>query len=395
VPRVYIDLLREFGRQGAECSLIAAPGELVPEAVAAGIDVSAVDWSQRKAQSYELVGRALGEATAAFVLADPLVAHVLPAVAARASRTVVALHTAAPRLGSWFSERELAVFKTITHGLVESGRARILTIGEQYVSEYETVLGIDRSAVDVLRPATRTDAVAFEPHDGGGLTSIVSVCRLSPEKTPHIEASIELLLALLDTGRSSHLYVVGDGPWRAEAQTLCLQSLPPGTWTFEGSTLTPIERIRTADVVVASGVTVLEALAVGRPVVVVRTTPDAIGALGPVLTVDRFPAAARDAFGWRTRAPWSGAEVVSELQRLDSSEIVRLRRLVEEHHDVRDVAHGLLSDTDALPTPGHDEGLDAVGLGVAALIDQRDEDKRLADDLWVYRLEREGGDHAE
>jgi glycosyltransferase involved in cell wall biosynthesis len=382
VARVYVELFRTLSRRGVRCVLVCGPGPLAGQAEAAGIEVVEVDWSRPRTQTYDQVARAAEDATLAYLVADPALVHVLPALTARSGRVVLALHTSAPRLRMWFEEQELARLVELARTLVATGRLRVQTIGARYAAEYEPLFG---GPVGVLRPAVRTAVIPFAPPARLGVTSILCLGRLAPEKLPHVHAATALTSELLSRGRRVHLTMVGDGPGRAATEDLCRAALPDDAWSAPGATSDPLGAIRAADVVLGTGLVALEAVSLGRPVVIVRTTPDDEGALGPVLTPERFDTAAEDSFGWRRHAPRPRHEVVDDLLAFDVAWLADLRARVEREHDVDVVAEDVAADLDRLRAPRSDPALEAVGRVCAAVGDQRAALQQVADEQWSLR----------
>ena len=90
--------------------------------------------------------------------------------------------------------------------------------------------------------------------------------------------------------------VAGEGPTRDQAEALCADLLPSGSWRFEDAPEDAIARLAAADVVVAQGSTTLEAAALGRRVVVARSAGRSRAA-GVVLRPENYEDAAGDPFG--------------------------------------------------------------------------------------------------
>jgi hypothetical protein len=134
----------------------------------------------------------------------------------------------------------------------------------------------------------------------------------------------------VESGRHCALAIAGDGAWREQALSLCESRLPPDAWRIEPPPPDPISRLAAADLVVAQGLTTLEAAALERRVLVARTGPDG-GAAGVVLNAGRYDAAARDPFG----RPAVGADFPAlwrEALSLDRAELAELRGLVERNN---------------------------------------------------------------
>lgn len=168
---------------------------------------------------------------------------------------------------------------------------------------------------------------------------MLAMTRLAPEKMPIVRLAVELLRERLAGGAACRLTVAGDGPRRAEAIELCKQRLPPGSWRVEDAPADPIARLAECDLVVAQGVTTLEAAALGRRVVVARSL-GAHEASGAVLTPENYDEAARDPFGTPRVSEDFGA-LWGEVMALDAAALTRLRQQVEAHNSP-EVALGAL-----------------------------------------------------
>lgn len=132
-------------------------------------------------------------------------------------------------------------------------------------------LGVDLAT---FSPRHRDAALHRELADGAG-TLLVHCGRLSPEKHP--ERSIDTVAELHAAGASVHLVVAGDGPRRAALQRRA-SGLPVTFLGFVGQRGSLARLLATADISIAPGphetfgLSALEALASGTPVVVSRSS---------------------------------------------------------------------------------------------------------------------------
>jgi hypothetical protein len=92
----------------------------------------------------------------------------------------------------------------------------------------------------------------------------------------------------------------------------------------------PLGSLSSSDLVVAQGLTTLEAAALGRRVVVARM-PGGGRAAAAVLTPERYDAAARDPFGEPPLSDDMG-RLWEEILAIDEEDLHRLRLQVEEHN---------------------------------------------------------------
>lgn len=170
---------------------------------------------------------------------------------------------AAPRVPAWFPIGAVADFRNrrlaarFDHVVCTSGFAQdeFDRVGATNVTRVP--LGVD---LDVFRPA---------PHRAGA--ALVCLGRLSKEKRP--EVAIRALAALRDRGVDAHLIMVGGGPMR-NALRAAAAGLPV-TFTGHVSDRAAVARLLArADATIAPcpaetfGLSVLESLACGTPVVV-------------------------------------------------------------------------------------------------------------------------------
>jgi glycosyltransferase involved in cell wall biosynthesis len=343
VPRLYVDLLGQLVREGVACRIVAPDGVRRAEAQARGIAWEPIDWARGDAR-----GRLVpGEHTV--VVADPRLLPSLPA-AIENGPAALAVHTALPRMSGWFSAAGLEELRAGVHDAVTAGRLGVLTIGEKYVDAYSAFFGLARDAATLLPPAVDAAAIGFDPAPRP-LDTVLTVARMSPEKSAHVESGIALVAARLAAGRPSHLDVVGDGPWRRAAERLCAAALPAGTWTFHGASADPGPAIAAAGVVLGTGLTALEAACAGARVAIVRTAVDRRGPLGPVLAPETYDLVAADSFGARTLDPSSPAEVWAALEALTSEQLRILRGRVEHGHSLA-AAAAVLAGALTTPAPG-------------------------------------------
>jgi len=384
VPRLYIDILTRLQQAGVATRIVAPDGTLRPLAQERGIAWEPIDWTESRLATYERVRSLLAPGGRALVTADPAIVHVMPALAAAGPAAAV-FHGTAPRLPDWFGEARLARLVRLVSELERAGRLRVLTIGSTYVEEYARLFELPVERIALLAPGVDSAAIEFRPV-AGPVRSVLSLCRLSPEKAPHVLAAVELVAEGLAQGRACHLDVVGDGPWRAEAEAVCERRLPPGSWTFHGATTAPLDAMRRADAVLATGLTALEAASAGVRVVIVRTTPDDAGPLGPVMTRARYQALARDSFGARSQPPAAPRDVWADLDAVGIEELAAVRAAVDANNSLAVTAETLVEAFASLGRPPLEPAAGGVGAAAAALEDELSRVQRLADEIWAARV---------
>lgn len=192
---------------------------------------------------------------------DRLLGQVLPGPAAR-------------HLADVANARMAACFDTVVC-TTAFARAELDRTGATNV--VQVPLGVD---LDVFHPRLRDLRLRAELADGAD-TLLVHCGRLSPEK--QVERSVDTVAALREAGHRVRLVVAGDGPRRAGLQRRA-RGLPVEFLGFVPGRTDVARLLAAADVSLAPGphetfgLAALEALAVGTPVVVSRSS-----ALGDVI----------------------------------------------------------------------------------------------------------------
>lgn len=386
VQRLYVDVLGELCARGVACRIVAPDGALRPQVQDRGIAWSAIDWSARLS-SYRALAAQVPAGEPAVLIADPTVLHVLPALIARGP-TALALHSTPAGFEDWLEPRTLARLRALLPVALARRGLALLTIGEEYVRGYATFFGVDESGISLLPPAVDSGRIAFAaPRER--LDAVLCLARLSPEKSPQIRAGIDLVCARLRIGQPCRLDVIGDGPWRGRAEMMCAASLPAGAYAFHGATLDPRPALRAAPVVAATGMAALEAACAGARVVIVRTTLDDAGALGPVLSPDSYDERARESFGARVPAPRSAEATWADLEALTPAQLEQVRARIERCHGPEAAADAVMEALAATSSGGALQMLAVLGEQLAGLQDELRETSVLADELWAQRADFE------
>ena len=124
--------------------------------------------------------------------------------------------------------------------------------------------------------AVQQKAEAFDPYPERDILHIVSVGRLSSEK--HFDNAIYAARKLKDRGIAFRWHLVGDGVLREELQQLAQDQDVTDCFLFEGNQVNPYPFMKHADLFVhpsyveSFGIVVTEALALGVPCVVTKST---------------------------------------------------------------------------------------------------------------------------
>jgi hypothetical protein len=392
VPRLYIDLVRRLGEAGIEAAIVAAPGPLGDLTREQDVDAIAVDWNGSRAVSGRIVRDAASRFDAAVVLCDPQLLHAVPAALAGAGRALLVVHSQLPSLAEWFGHLGLARLRATASGLSSSGAGAVVARGRPHQRAISALLDIDSDRIPIVPPGVATDAIPFDPKPAskGGSETVLVLSRLSPETEPRLRAGVELVSAGLERGRNCRLRLVGDGPHRDIVFDLCRRTLPPDRWTHEPWTLDPVGCLRDASVVAASNLTALEAVAVGRRVVVARRAGDG-HCVGPVLRPENFESFSGDIFGTDV-PPVDPHQAWEDLDRVVERDLAELRSLVEASNSSGAQLEALLA------TLGRLEPLTSTAGGLVgewatigwSLEDELAELRVTADELWEARGWYEG-----
>ncbi len=381
VPRVYLTMLEVLVERGHEVVVVAPDGEWRPRYESAGIAWAQIDWDAR-AEAFAQVGRLLEPTDVCVQVFDRRTLFALPALAAVAP-TMLSLHSSAPRTIPWVGEEVWQTTSQIVRALCASGRLTLGTIGANYAQEYAEAFGVDRSFVGVLVPAVPVDDIASQP--AGDINRVLCLGRLSVEKRSQVEAGVALVTERRAAGFPAVLEVVGDGPWRAEAEAYCAAHLPQDAYGFHGQTWEPITWMHGAGTVLATGLTALEAACAGARVVLYRTTPDDRGPLGPVFKLRRYEKAAADSFGWRNYAPRTVQEVWAELDEQGRFKLARLEEHVRAHNSPSAAADSLINPLLALGRLEPEPVMAVLGQTAARLHDQYEAKRAEAEQVWIER----------
>lgn len=383
VPRVYVDLLRQLVRDGHPCRIIAPDGPLKDEVMDSQIAWAPANWEVPRTHSLDALVALLVPQEPTIVIAARQLSHLVPAAAA-SGPTVYAIHSSFPqKQREWFGARAFEQEVIMLRGLRATGRLKIMTIAQTISKEYAGVLDIPAAELDVLPPTIDTTRFQFD-RDPPDLRSVSCVTRLSPEKHLNVAAAVELVRHRLSSGHPCRLDVVGDGPWRGEAERLCADTLPPGAFTFLGATDRPDLALRRCGVAVATGLTAMEAMSIGVRLVMPRRTLDDRGPLGVTMDEGRFSEAAAHSFSGRLADPSPPDVVWHELERLDEATLRALSGLVAQHHSTVTAASAVVRMTRpwaARPSPS----LAAAARLIATLQDDLSASQRLADEIWEAR----------
>lgn len=324
--RQWIHLLGRHVERGGRATIFAPPGPLAEPARAAGIEVVATTWREGEIGEHADLWATVGRHDAAIVHWELGVMEAFAPALEACGRAALALHQSPRALARWFGPPTVATAREALRLAVTERHAVALVRGEAHRRQVAAVFAVSPADLRVLPASIPLASVPFHPAPAEP-REVLAMMRLSPEKAAVARLAIELVRERLAAGRPCALTIAGEGPWRSEAAKLCERRLPPGSWQIEGAPEDPIARLAASQMVVAQGLTTLEAAALGRRVVVARAAGED-GAAGAVLTPDRYDEAARDPFGEPPLSDDAG-RLWGEVLAVEESDLKALRHLVE------------------------------------------------------------------
>ena len=322
-----VRLLAGHVERGGSATIFAQPGSLDEIARSAGIDVRPVRWGEGGDQ--DGIWRAVGEHHVAIVQWELGPVEVFARALDSCGRAALAMHSAPQGIARRFAPPAPMKLRRTVERATTDPRAVAFVCDGAHRRKVAAAYGIPADSLRIVPPSVPLGELSFGP-TAGKPREMLAMTRLAPEKMPIVRLAVELLRERLAGGGECLLAVAGDGPRRAEAIELCERQLPPGSWRIEGAPEDPLIRLAASDLVVAQGVTTLEAAALGRRVVVARSL-GARGASGAVLTPENYDEAARDPFG-NPRVTEDFRTLWDDALSLDENALTTLRRLVETHN---------------------------------------------------------------
>jgi hypothetical protein len=348
----WVRLLGRHVAGGGRATICAPPGPLAEPAANAGIEVvPTAPWLEGAVTPRADLWDVVGKHDVAVVHWEQGVMETFGPALAACGRAALAVHQSPRGLTRWFGESTVATAGEVLEQAVEERNAVVLVSGAAHRRKVAAAFGVPEKGLLTLPASVDLDSLAFQPSLGEP-HELLAMTRLSPEKAALVELAIELTGARLATS-DCRLTIAGEGSWRDEAVARCDARLPGGSWRIEPAPEDPAARLATADLVVAQGVTTLEAAALGRRVVVARAAAEEGGV---VLTPDRYDEAARDPFGDPVLVT-DPDQLWDEALALGGDDMRDLRRLVEDHNGIEAAARaldGAVASTD--PRSGEPRG---------------------------------------
>ncbi|HWM63166.1 MAG TPA: hypothetical protein VNP96_04155 [Solirubrobacterales bacterium] len=334
----WVHLLGRHVERGGRATICAPPGPLAEPARAAGIEVVPTSWAEEGEAARAGAWDAIERHDVAIVHWDHMVMEAFVPALKLCGRAALVAHQAPHGLARWFGPEILPSVRVPIEAAAAESNAVVLVRGEAHRRRIADAFEVPPDRLRILPASIPLAGVAFRPAAAEPV-EVLAMVRLSPEKEPVPRLAIELVRAQLDAGRPCRLTVAGDGPLRDEMMMLCEQRLPAGPWRVERAPRDPIARLAAADLVVAQGLTTLEAAALGRRVVVAKAVDDG-RAGGIVLTPDGYDEAARDPFG---QPPLSTdtERLWAEALALGDRDLRALRQLVEKRNSLKVASRAL------------------------------------------------------
>lgn len=323
----WVRLLAHHVERGDSATIIAQPGPLAEVARSAAIDVSPVSWGEGGNQGR--IWRTVGEHDVAIVQWELGPVDIFTRTLETCGRTALTVHGAPQTVTRRLAPPGPMKLRRAIEQAAADPRAVVLVCGAAHRRKVAAAYGVPADALRVMPAFAPLQELSFDPAVGEP-RKLLAMTRLAPEKMAIVRLAVELARERLAGGGECRLAVAGDGPRRAEAVELCERRLPPGSWQIDDAPADPIAQLAASDLVVAQGMTTLEAAALGRRVVVARSL-GAREASGAVLTPDNYDEAARDPFS-DPQVTEDAEQLWDELLAVDETALTDLRRLVERHN---------------------------------------------------------------
>ena len=344
--RQWVHLLGRHVAAGGEATILAPAGPVSGAAAASGIEVIPTIWEREEAAGWSRVSAAAGRAGFAVVHWDHEVMHAFEPALEACGRAALVAHQPPHQLLRWFEPEVMASARALFERAAAERSGFVFVRGAAHRRQFERAFDVPPEGLRIL-PAS----IPLPRFDADGETGeILALTRHSPEKAAIPMLAVELTRRGLERGRAAASRSPAAGrPARRPKHSAPSASRPaPG-----GSRLRladPIARLAAADITVAQGLTTLESVALGRRVVVARSTEDG-GAAGVVLRAALYEEAARDPFG--------EPEVTDDLDQLwdglldlEADELRALRGLVEANNSLAAAASAVRAAIAATPPSG-------------------------------------------
>lgn len=346
--RQWLNLLGPAAAAGTRVTIVAPPGPLAASARAAGIDLVEVDWATVGTALDQHPWPRVSEHEVAVVHWDHQVMNAFTPALEACGRAALVIHQSPTALARWFGDGIVELTRAPVELAVRHPAAVAMVRGEHHRRRFVDAFGLPPEGLRILPAAIPTPPVAGTTADPA-TGEVLAMIRLSPDKAAVARMAVALVAGGRAAGDSPRLTIAGDGPWRESARALCESALPAGSWRLEPAPHDPLARLAAADLVVAQGLTTLEAAALGRPTVVAREAGEN-GAAGIALRPENYGEAAQDPFGFPAVSTDSGA-LWHEARALTPADLAELRALVIRHNSI-EACRGALEEALAATAPG-------------------------------------------
>jgi hypothetical protein len=335
--RQWIHLLGRHVRRGGKATILAPAGPLSLPARESGIETLDFAWEDLSRRDRRALKRAVARHDVAVVQWDHGVMGAFEPALRACGRAALTVHQAPEALARWFGPGILAEARVPIERALADPRAVALVAGESHRRRMAEAFDVPADGLHVLPACIPVPPAPGTAGPAAG--EVLALTRLSPDKAAIVVLAAELVRARVDVGHRCRMTIAGDGNWRAGALSLCEERLPPEALRVEGPPADPIARLAAADLVVAQGLTTLEAAALERRVVVARAVEEDRAA-GAVLTPDRYDVAARDPFAQPQLSSDLG-HLWHEALAVGGDDLGAIRALVERHNSLEVASRAL------------------------------------------------------
>ncbi len=336
--RQWVHLLGRHVERGGRATIVAPPGPLEEQATTAGIEVVPHAWDDRTPEGCDALWPLVAEHDIAVVHWDHRVMHAFEPALAACGRAALVVHQMPHALARWFGPEIVPSTRIPLERAVAARHGTLLVRGEWHRGRLVSAFGLPPRELQVLPASIPLPPAPAHPASAAP-TEVLALMRLSPDKAAIAQLATELVRARLDAGHECRLTIAGEGAWRHGAAELCETQLPAGSWRLEPPPGDPVGRLAAAELVVAQGLTTLEAAALERRVVVARPVDDGRAA-GVVLTPSRYDDAARDPFG-RPSVTTDPERLWAEALSLKADDLAALRQLVARENSIERASSAL------------------------------------------------------
>jgi hypothetical protein len=335
--RQWLHLLARHVAAGGRATILAPPGPLAEPARVAGIEVVPCSWGDGGALDLELIGSTVGRHEFAVVHWDLGAMDAFEPALAACGRAALVLHQLPLAPAGWAGADVLPAIRLPIARALADPHAAVLVRGEWHRARVAEAFDLPGAELRVLPASIPLESIPFRPQLGEP-REVLALMRLSPEKAAIARLAVEIVRRRLAVGRPCRLTIAGEGEWGERARELCAERLPAAAWRIEPAPRDPVARLAASDLVVAQGLTTLEAAALGRRTMVARSAAERAAAV--VLTPARYDAAARDPFG-RPSLTADPGRLWDEVVAVDGEDLRRLRELVEAGNSLGAAARAL------------------------------------------------------